>query len=137
KLIAELEKIDKDLAAARTPASQARLNADRADLMEALVEKASNAEERANWQRQLADTVSAAVQGGGYPAGVERLAKLYDKLEAVKADKNDLAYVKFRHMTASYTLSVLDEKADFVEIQEQWLKDLEGFVVEYPECDDA
>lgn len=137
KLIAELEKIDKDLAAARTPASQARLNADRADLMEALAEKASNAEERANWQRQLADTVSAAVQGGGYPAGVERLGQLYDKLAAAKADKNDLAYVKFRHMTAAYTLSVQDEKADFVKIQEQWLKDLEAFVAEYPECDDA
>lgn len=137
KLIAELEKIDKDLALARTPAAQARLNADRADLMEKLAEKATNAEEKANWQRQMADTVSAAVQGGGYPDGVDRLKKLQDKLADDGASKNEIAYVKFRYMTAAYTQSVQSEKADFVKIQEQWLKDLEQFVSDYPSCDDA
>lgn len=137
KLIADLEKIDKDLADARTPAAQARLNADRADLMQKLAESASNAEERTNWLRQMADTVSAAVQGGGYPDGVKRLEKLYDELVADKADKNDLAYVKFRHMTAAYTQSVQQENADFVKIQGKWLEDLEKFVSDYPECDDA
>lgn len=137
KLIAELERVDKDLADAKTAPQQARLNASRADIMEQLASKAGNAEERANWLRQLADTVSAAVQGGGYPAGVERLNLLVDKLTKDKAAKEDLAYVQFRSMTAAYTQSLQVEKADFVKIQEQWLKDLEGFVAEYPTCDDT
>jgi thiol-disulfide isomerase/thioredoxin len=137
KLIGELERIDKDLGLAKTPGAQARLNGERADLMEQLAEKAANAEERTNWQRQMADTVSAAVQGGGYPDGVARLKQLYDKLVDAKAAKNDLAYVKFRHMTAAYTQSLQGEKTDFVKVQEQWLKDLNEFVEEYPNCDDA
>jgi thiol-disulfide isomerase/thioredoxin len=30
-----------------------------------------------------------------------------------------------------------EEKADFIKIQEKWLKDLEAFIAEYPACDDA
>lgn len=137
KLIAELEKVDKDLALAKTAAAQARLNASRADLMEKLAEKATNPEEKANWQRQLADTVSAAVQGGGYPDGVDRLKALQVSLSDSGAAKNDIAYIQFRYMTAAYTQSVQADKADFVKIQEQWLKDLEQFVGDYPNCDDA
>lgn len=137
KLIAELERVDKDLTAAATPAQQARLNASRADVMEQLVAKAANAEERTNWLRQLADTVSAATQGGGYPEGVQRLRDLYGKLVREKADRNDQAYVKFRYMTAEYTQSLQAEKADFIKIQEKWLKDLEAFIAEYSSADDT
>ncbi len=137
KLIAELEKVDKDLASATTPTQQGRFNAARADVMEQLAAKAANAEERSNWLRQMADTVSAAVQGGGYPDGIDRLKSLLVRLEKDKAPLDEIAYVKFRYMTAAYTSSLQSEKADFVKIQEQWLKDLEGFVTDYPTSDDA
>jgi thiol-disulfide isomerase/thioredoxin len=137
KLITDLEKVDKDLIAAKTPVAQGRLNAARADIMEQLAAKAANAEERANWLRQLADTVSAAVQGGGYADGIARLETLLAKLEKEKAPSGDIAYVKFRYMTAGYTQSLQSEKADFVKIQEQWIKDLESFVADYPSDDDT
>ena len=40
-----------------------------------------------DWQRQLADTVSAAVQAGGYPDGIERLRALQAKLASASASK--------------------------------------------------
>jgi thiol-disulfide isomerase/thioredoxin len=137
KLITELEKIDKDLAQANSPAQQSRLNTARADIMEQLAAKASNAEERTNWLHQTADTISAAVQGGSYPEGIDRLKSFLDKLEKDQAPVNDRAYVKFRWMTASYTQSLQSEKADYVKIQETWLKDLEAFLADFPGCDDA
>jgi thiol-disulfide isomerase/thioredoxin len=137
KLIADLERVDKDLAIARTPAAQARLNEDRATLMEQLADKSAAPDEKANWQRQLADTVSAGVQSGAYPEGIAKLKALHDKLVADKAAGGELAYVKFRYMTADYTQSVQKDKADFVKVQEQWLKDLEAFVEAYPTCEDA
>lgn len=137
KLIADLEKADKDLDSATTPAQQARLNASRADLMEQLAAKAANAEERGNWLRQLAETVGAAVANGGYPDGIDRLKTLAQKLASDKADDDDVAYVKFRYLTAAYNQSLQAEKADFVKIQEQWLKDLEAFVGDFPTSEDA
>ena len=138
KLIAELEKVDKDLAAAKTPAQQGKFNAARADVMEQLATKAVNAEERTNWLRQMADTISAAIQGGSYPDGIDRLKSLLERLEKDKVAPADIAYVKFRYMTAAYTSSLQEGQGkDFVKIQEQWLKDLEAFVADYSTSDDA
>ena len=69
----------------RTPEAFAPLNAQRADLLEKLVDKANTPEEKATWIRQLADTVSAAVQAGGFPDGIQRLETIYKRLETEQA----------------------------------------------------
>ena len=137
KLIAELEQIDKDLARAATLPQQANLNSQRADVLEKLVNSAANEEDRAVWVRQFADTVSAAVQAGGYPDGVQRLEKLYQELQKNNKGGDYVAYVKFRHMAAAYGQSMLDEKADFAKVQEKWLSDLQAFVEEFPTSPDS
>ena len=47
------------------------------------------------------------------------------------------AYVQFRRMSAEYGLKLQDPKADFAKIQEQWLKDLEAYVDDYPTSPDS
>ncbi len=137
KLILELEKADKALASATTPLQTSRANADRADLIEKLADKATTETERLTWLRQLADTVSAAVQSGGYVGGTKRLRDLYQKVSA-KEPKSDIAgYVKFRSLSAEYAQSLSVEKADYAKIQEKWLKDLQAFVTVYPKTPDA
>lgn len=137
KLLAELEELDKSSAEATTPEAQTTYNSKRADVLEKLAAEAPEADDRAQWMRQLADTVSAAVQSGTYPGGAERLAQLRGKL----SDNGDAAglapYYTFRLMTAEYGLSLQSEKADFVAIQTKWLKDLEQFIEDYPEADDT
>lgn len=137
ELLAELEKLDGAAEQATTPKQQAELNARRVELLKKIAEQARSPQDRAMWLRQAADMVSAAVQSGTFPEGVKRLEELARELEGNAADKDLAAYVKFRQLTAAYGLDLQAPKADFAKIQAQWLKDLEGFVADYPTSPDA
>jgi thiol-disulfide isomerase/thioredoxin len=136
KLIAEYQKIDEQLARA-SGAQLAALHAQRADVLEKLIAAAATAEDQGNWIRQYADTVGPAAQAGDFPEGARRLASLYERIARQSTDKELLAYVKYRVLTAEYGQSVQDPKADFAKIQEQWLKTLGEFVKEFPASPDA
>ena len=73
KLVDDLERLDKQLVAAKPQIEQARLNADRADLLDKIIEPPAPADDRGLWIRQYAETVAAAVQSGAFPDGVQRL----------------------------------------------------------------
>ena len=124
KLMAELEKLD-------------QFDPRRADLLEQIAESVKTAEERTMWYRQLADTISAAVQSGKAPEGDKRLESLFNKLQKSEADKPLAAYVRFRQLMAQYTLSQQAPKADFAKIQAEWLKTLEQFIADYPAAPDT
>jgi len=132
----ELETIERQLATAAAD-EQARLNDRRADILERLGFSASSREMRRQWIRQTADTVSAAVQTGTYPGGIERLTKLEKRLSDEEADAELIPYVTFRRLSAEYGQKLSDPKADFAKIQEDWLKDLQGFVERFPKSEDA
>ena len=89
------------------------------------------------WYRQLADTISAAVQSGKSPEGDKRLEALFNKLQQNEADKALAAYVRFRQLTAQYGLSLQAPKADFAKIQAEWLKTLEQYIADYPAVPDT
>jgi thiol-disulfide isomerase/thioredoxin len=131
ELLAKLEKLDQQGAAADSP----ELNRQRADLLTELAAAAASDDERWQWQRQLADTVSAAVQSGGFPDGVARLEELHQKLKGVNDEL--AAYVKFRSLTADYGQSIQEPKADIAKVQDKWLASLEEFIKEYPKSPDT
>lgn len=128
----ELEAIDSQLTKTTDPTKLSRLNRSRADVIEKIAGQAATLEDRGNWVRQFADTVSAAVQSGEYPAGVQRLKSLLDKLRKDKDAAPLVPYVKFQYMTAAYGQKLQKPNADFVKIQDQWVKDLEAFVKAHP-----
>jgi len=130
-----LEDLDKD--SPETPEAQARQNASRADLLEKLADGAENEQDRGQWVRQLADTVSAAVQSGTYAAGVDRLKDLHGRLGAKSEDAELASYVQFRSMTAAYSQSLQKPGVDFAKVQEQWRKDLEDYVAANPKTADS
>ncbi len=136
KLLSELEKIDAELAQATSPEAQATLNAKRADLVEQIAAHAG-AKDRGMWLRQLADTVSAAVQAGTYPQGAARLQSLYESLKKRGDDKDLEAYVRFRQLVADYGLALQAKDADFAKVQAAWLKNLEEYVAAYPKSADT
>lgn len=137
RLLDDLEKLDAASARASTPKEQARLQAQRADLLEQIAQKADRPEDRVLWLRQLADTVSAAVQSGSYPDGAKRLKSLFERLQKTEGSEDLAAYVRFRQLTADYGLSLQAEKADFGKIQSEWLKNLETYVKDYPDGPDT
>lgn len=136
-LLAELEKIDKSAGAAQTPEAIARFNGQRADLLEQLAAETKEPEGREQWQRQLADTLVAAVQMGGYPLGVERLKKSWTQLEKEQKGSEIASYFRFRYVSAEYNQAMTDPKADFPRVQTQWRDNLEQFIKEYPNSTEA
>lgn len=136
QLLEALEALDQKIAAADA-AQAATLNAQRADLIERIAGSVSAAEDREQWLRQLADTVSAAVQSGQYPAGVERLKELQTRLASDPANAPLVAYIQWRQMTAEYSLSLQAENPDYEAIQKAWLEQLQQFVTDYPSSPDA
>lgn len=131
-LLKELEELD-----TASPDQQAKSNARRADILEELTELAASDADKAEWIRQLADTVSAAVQSGTYDEGVERLKGLYERLEKDEKFKELAAHAKYVYLTAQYVQSLQNPKANYAKIQDTWLKNLEEFTEEYPKSDDT
>lgn len=134
KLIEQLQQIDQ-AAAGAAPAARSKLHAQRAGLLEQLIEAATPAD-RENWVRQLADSVSAAVQSAEYPDGVEKLQAL--AAEQKRQGNQDLAaYVAYRYLMANYAISMQGAGTNFAKVQAEWLKSLEAFVKEFPSSPDS
>jgi thiol-disulfide isomerase/thioredoxin len=134
KLMKQLQELDASGAA--TP----QQHEERALLLEKLAKEADSREMRIQWYRQLADTLSAAVQSGAYPGGVEKLKALQDKLKADPQDDELACYVQFRRMFAEHGQALSAPTANFQMIQTQWVEDLEAFVKaanKYPDSADA
>jgi thiol-disulfide isomerase/thioredoxin len=136
QFIEEVQKLDSEITKTAAKEQQAKLNERRADALVKIIEEVEP-KERGVWVRGFADTVSAAVQTGTYPDGVERLEAMFEQLN--KADDKELAaYVRFRQMTAEYGASVQNAKQDeFAKIQSTWEENLEKFASEFPESPDT
>lgn len=137
KLLQQMEEIDKLSAKAATVEEQAKYNIQRAEILELLMAKANSDQDRGQWQRQFADTVSASVQAGTFPGGIDRMKKLLTALQADPKEAEMVPYVLIRLMTAEYTLSLQAPGAPYEEIQKKWISDLENFVSTYPDTPDA
>lgn len=138
KLMADIEKIEADLAQTQDPAAQTPLHVRHADLLEKLAHEAASPQSRAQWLRQLIDTVNAAVQMGGYPAGVDRLHKLAARLASRPEDAELASHAVYGAILGAYTLSIQrPDGEDFAKLQQQWIENLEKFVTDYPNSPDA
>ncbi len=138
QLVTDLQDVDEKLQSrSLSESDRAVLQSRRADALEKLISASTDAEERKNWIRQFADTVSAAAQVGEYPQGVKRLQDFVGKLAGANATQDDIAYVVFRTMTADNNYKMQQPKADFDALQKAYLADLEAFIAKYPATDDT
>ncbi|MBC7854138.1 MAG: TlpA family protein disulfide reductase [Pirellulaceae bacterium] len=136
KLYDELETLEKSLASA-TPEKQTEIHDKRADILSKLIKSANSAEERGNWVRQFAETISAAVTAGNYPDGVERLEKLAEETVALPGSKQLLPFVKYRLLQAQKDSASQKEDADYAKINETWTAGLETIIEDYPAAPEA
>jgi thiol-disulfide isomerase/thioredoxin len=136
KLYDEFETLEKSLASA-TPEKQAEINDKRADLLGKLIKNANSAEERGNWVRQFAETISAAVTAGNYPEGVKKLETLAEDTAALPGSKQLLPFVKYRLLQAQKDAAGQKEEADYAKINETWTAGLEKILEDYPAAPEA
>jgi thiol-disulfide isomerase/thioredoxin len=100
---------------------------------------AATASERDQWGRQLIDNLTALVESGAWPEALGRLAA-----EEIRLRKRDpksalVPFASYRHLLARYSRSAraATEQAEQVKVQQQWLSDLERFIVGYPQAEDT
>jgi len=136
KLLDELDQIDKQLQDAN-PEQQKQLTVRRTELLEKLAESADTDDDKAEWVKQVADSLSGAAQGNNDADALARLKQQLEKLKAAGARADLLAYVEFRVMTAEYNLALQSPNTDFAKVQGEWLQKLEGFLKAHPKGPDA
>jgi thiol-disulfide isomerase/thioredoxin len=136
KLVEALTELDKK--EVPTGAAAVAHHIARADLLEKIV-AAIKAEQRDAWIRQLADSLSSAVQAGsaGDAPAVTRLDSLEKQLVKAMPGTNLTAYVAFRRAQSDYSVKLGKGEKNFNKVQEDWLVTLTGFVKEYPKAEDA
>lgn len=137
KLLRDLERLDKSVESASGPEELAKLHASRAEVLEQLVQNSKTEEDRENWLRQLVDGIAAAVQSGGYPAGLDRIQALHEKLKQLAPDSELTAHVEFMYLSAQYGHQLQQPNAKHREIQDEWLANLAKFVEVHPKAEDA
>ncbi len=136
KMMDELSKLDEAVGRATNEAEQAKLNDRRAELMLQIADEIGE-KDRPQWIKQFADAISAAAQTGAYPAGVEKLKALAEKLAANPADAALAPTVKYRYLQADYGSKLQKHEIDFVKVQAEWLENLEQFVKDFPKANDT
>lgn len=137
QLLQKLEQLDQQATRAKTTEAQAENAAQRCDLLEQIADSVASPDDRAQWLRNLAETISAAVQQGAMPDGIDRLKALHDKLTAEQGSQELAAYARFRLITAQYNQDLQVEGTDFQKVQKRWLASLRKYVADYPQSADA
>ena len=130
KLVLELEELDASLAKASSPPAIRRIYQRRSAVLDQLI-SASPASEKNMWLLQLVDSVVATAEPGAGDGGIKALTDLNDKVADLTDDEEILAQAKFALLTAEYTASLQDPKANFGKIQADWITSLEDFVKSY------
>jgi hypothetical protein len=141
KLVAQLGELDKKNSGAMGTGPNpdtVRYHLARVDLLEKLIE-ADKPEQRESWIRQVADSLSTAVQAS--PAAdktaANRLASLEKLLVARMPGSNLAAYVVYRRLQAENATRGSGDPKDFTKTQQEWSNKLAKFVEAYPKAEDT
>lgn len=134
-LFSEFEKIEEGLQKATSRPERIKLHEQRVAIIAKIV-SAAKGEERSNWIRQYADTVTGAYQSDELPNGLEYLTEFVDRLKRSNVEQEDVGYVAFRMINARFTEQLSQgNKDDIAKIQKQYINDLTSFVSEYRKSD--
>jgi peroxiredoxin len=123
---------------AATPAQLATYNGRRADLLMKLHDLADGEEEKAQFLKQCADGLAAAVQTDAYPEGMARIVQLETSIRK-SGPASALPYVLYRRLMAQNSLDMknAEDAEKRGEIQKAFLEALAKFVEQYRTAEDA
>jgi|GEM_PF-256418 len=131
ELFEKWQALEQKLVDAKPGAATERLQEERADALMELVRGSANGENRKNWARQLADTVTAAYAEGLFEGGLKKLAKLSGQLKDAGAE-SEVDYFAWTALSARYTRDFRDAGNDKSEATGRFMKALEAYIDEFP-----
>lgn len=135
KLFEEFEDVENKLRNAKAGDETEKLQRKRVEVLTQLAVQ-SEGENRANWIRQLADTVANAYESGMFDQGLDELMETGRKLGAQKIDA-ERDYIAWRVITARYSKASDGSSSERVAASERFQKDLEAFIKSFPNSDFA
>jgi hypothetical protein len=133
KALAEFDTANADKLAEMLPRDLATYYVKRVDLLRKVAAAAGppQSPDRLLYERQVVDSLAAAYQTGGYPAGAQELDTLIAQGGPIAS------YAAFRKALARYALDSEEPGANLLDIQKRLLADLEAFVAAYPQSAEA
>ena len=139
KLLEQLQELDQ-----KSPSYTAgkdvlqKYNRQRVALLDQLIQVSQTPEERAQWTRQLVDGLTAAVQTGSYPEGLQKLEEVARKVGNGSEADELTPYIAYRQLLAEYSHRIQSSSSDDLpKVQEWWLKGLEEYVEKHSKAADA
>lgn len=136
-MVEKLTELDKKAVGA-SGAAAVKHHLDRADILEQIV-AAVKPTERDPWIRQVADSLSSAMQATskGDATASGRLTSLEKQLTQHVAGSSLTGYVVFRRLQAEYAVKLTEDPKKFQDVQKDWLDKLTAFVKAYPKAEDT
>lgn len=134
KLFEKYDTIEKQLKTVRGDAKIATLEQQRAELYMQLATESPDKNEKKNWVRQMADTVSSSYQVDRFPKGIDFLNAQIPKLKSLGLD-DEIAYLKWREIYARFSVAQSGDRRTRAKANEKYLKDLETFVDKFPKSE--
>ncbi|MGC3970964.1 MAG: thioredoxin-like domain-containing protein [Pirellulales bacterium] len=131
ELAQAVEALDVKVREATSAAQIADLKKQTIDLIEGKLGKLE-AGDKMLWTRQMIDRCSESAESRSYPEAITRLKDFEKKLIGEAADKDLVAYARFRGMTTDYMIAQTAAGTDPTKVQANWLESLRGFVKEFP-----
>jgi thiol-disulfide isomerase/thioredoxin len=103
----------------------------RIQLLRAIVKVAATADEKLNYNKQVVDSLIAALRTGLYPQGKEPLTRLV-------ADGGKLgSYAAYRSVEVDFAIANEKPGANLLANQKAWMSDLQAFLDKFPDSDEA
>lgn len=138
-VIAELQKLDQN---PPPPDAQRdvviRYLRERRNKIVQIINFVKTSEERDTWNRQLINALASAAQAGDVNS-VRELQALEQEYRRSAADGPLLPYTVYRRFLADYGFASVEAKTpdDQQKLQQQWLANLQKFVEDFPQSEDA
>lgn len=135
ELVSQLEQIQPP--SDPSPESGAKYHVARASVLEQIVGKTQGSQQEP-WLKQVIDAYTAAAEAGDERA-MRRLKQWNDSINSAAKGSSAAAYSSFRVMAAEYTqrLTNIGKDDDVMKIQEWWRTELENFLKQFPDAEDA
>jgi peroxiredoxin len=138
ELLVQLQKLDEEsVRNSKNEAATVRYHLQRAEVLDKLADRSKTDDDRTEWMKQEADSLIAAVQTSGAKEPQERIGRFQERVRSRDGKSPLASYVAFRMISADYFRKMQASGSDFAAIQKDWLEELDKFVTDYPESEDA
>ncbi len=131
KVLADFDVKNAELVRGGEPEKSVKYHLNRITHLRAIVKAAPTADEKLNYNKQVVDSLIAALRTGLYPQGKEPLAKIV-------ADGGKLgSYAAYRSVEVDFAIANEKPGANLLANQKKWMTDLEAFLDRFADSDEA